>query len=254
MHCESMEKNMWHDENYFVDPKQVSKEALTLTDREVHHLSRVKRHKQGDVIWAVDGLGAAYEVELIQITKSRAEGRILQTRRRLGEPLVEITLAQAMIKGDRFDWLVEKCVEIGVRRIVPFMSEKTIVRAGAGKINRWKRVALAALKQCGRSVLPEITEPKTFKQVCSLGADCRHRFVAHPGPDSRPVEPGEPNPQRIPKAVGLVGPEGGFTDSEAAMAVENGYAPVSLGNRRLRAETAGIVLTTVMLSQWGELC
>ncbi|MBN1781713.1 16S rRNA (uracil(1498)-N(3))-methyltransferase [bacterium] len=243
-----------HFESYYVHPKNVHGELLVLTDEEVHHLSRVKRHQKGDRIRAVDGLGTAYEAEVDRISKSRAECRITETRRLLGEPAGELTLVQAMIKGDRFDWVIEKCVEIGVKRIIPLITENTIVKAGSGKINRWRRVALGAMKQCGRSVLPEIAEPRTLKQTVTLGADCQVRLIAHGSEGSRTVRIPEEPAVRSPKAICIVGPEGGFTDDEIRMAADNGFTPVSLGPRRLRAETAGIVLTTMVLSQWGELC
>ncbi|MFC1569818.1 RsmE family RNA methyltransferase [bacterium] len=245
---------MSHHESYYVDPKNIKDDHLTLIDQEVHHLLRVKRHKKGDIIWAVDGNGSAYEVELINLSKSTALGHIIQIRRKLGEPMAELTLAQAMIKGERFDWVIEKCVEIGVRRIIPLMSDKTILKAGSGRLNRWKRIALGAMKQCGRSMLPEITEPKSIKQVSAMGADCQHRFIAYAGQDSQSIHIEKPDNHLTPKAICMVGPEGGFTDFEIEMARENGYTPISLGNRRLRAETAGIVLSTIILSQWGELC
>jgi len=245
---------MSHYESYYVDPDNIQNEHLIITDKEVHHLIRVKRRKIGDIIWTVDGRGGAYETELIHISKSRAEGRILRSRRRMGEPIAEMTLAQAIIKGDRFDWMIEKCVEIGIQRIIPMISEKTIVKAGSGKIHRWKRVALGAMKQCGRSVLPDISEPRSFKQVCALGADCQVRLIAHPGPESQPIHLSKPENHRIPKAICMVGPEGGFSSPEVDLAVDNGYTPVTLGNRRLRAETAGILLSAIVFSQWGELC
>lgn len=245
---------MSHFESFYTDPKNVKGDLITLTNEEVHHLSRVKRHKTGDTIWVVDGTGGAYQVRIESISSSRTEGRILQTRRRLGEPRAEIILAQALIKGDRFEWVIEKSVEIGVHRIIPLITEKTVMKAGSGKLNRWNRINLGAMKQSGRSLLPEITEPKTLKQVCAMGTDCQYRVIAHAGTDSSPFKMETPPPHLTPKAIALVGPEAGFTDTEIEMALENGFTPVSLGPRRLRAETAGIVMITLMLSQWGELC
>lgn len=245
---------MSHFESFFVDPKNVKGDSLVLENEEAHHLSRVKRHKPGDTIWAVDGAEGAYEVQIVSISSKRVECHILQTRRRLGEPRAEITLVQSLIKGDRFDLVIEKSVEIGVHRIIPLITEKTVMKAGSGKLNRWKRVALGAMKQCGRSVLPEITEPKTMKQVCALGANCQYRLIAHSDTDPSPFEMKIPPSHITPKAIALVGPEAGFTDVEIEMALENGFTPVTLGPRRLRAETAGIVMITLMLSQWSELC
>lgn len=242
-----------HYESFYVSPHHVTENKIVLADEEVHHLARVKRHKIGDIIWAVDGMGVMYEAELVFVSKTRAEGRIIRIRRRVGEPVMELTLAQAMIKGERFDWLVEKSVEIGVHRLIPLITEKTMVRAGSGKLERWSRIALGAMKQCGRSRLTEITEPKILKQVCALGADCSFRFIAHAG-CSRPVEISRSAGLLPIKGICLVGPEGGFTDGEIGMAEDNGFMPVSLGPRRLRSETAGIVLSSIILSQSGELC
>ncbi len=239
-----------HWESYYIDPKQVMGDQLRITGDELHHLGRVKRKHPGDIVWAVDGQGAAYESEIVEITKREAVCQILKTRRRLGEPLSEITLAQGVIKGERFDWLIEKAVEIGVSRIIPIESENAVLKAGPQKLARWRRVALAAMKQCGRSVLPEITEPKSFKRIVGLGTDCAVRLIAEAGEQSVPVQASSGGTR---KALLIVGPEGGFSESEVALARENGFQPVTLGSRRLRAETAGIVLASLVLGQLGEL-
>ena len=125
---------------------------------------------------------------------------------------------------------------------------------GPQKLARWKRVALAAMKQSGRSVLPEITPAKEFKQVLSLGANCHYRLVAHTGPESIPLNISrDSRPLVTPKALLIVGPEGGFTEEEIDQAKENGFQPIALGPRRLRGETSGIVLLTLLLSKLGEL-
>jgi 16S rRNA (uracil1498-N3)-methyltransferase len=237
---------------YYVSPRNVRGDHVIFTDDEVHHLSHVKRHKKGDQVWAVDGEGGAYEIELTDISVTRALGKIKQTRRRVGESLSELTLAQAMIKGDRFDWVIEKCVEIGVHRIIPLITENTIVKGGSGKQTRWTRIALGAMKQSGRSVLTEICEPREFKKALSMGTECGTRLIAHAGPDSQPIRIGHPDKRS--KGIALVGPEGGFTEEEIGLAADHGFIQVSLGPRRLRAETAGIVISTIILSAWGELC
>jgi 16S rRNA (uracil1498-N3)-methyltransferase len=239
-----------HWESYYIDPKQVMGDQLRITGDELHHLGRVKRKQPGDIVWAVDGQGVAYETEIVEITKKEAFCHIIKTRRRLGEPISEVTLAQGVIKGERFDWLIEKAVEIGVSRIIPIQSENSVLKAGPQKLVRWRRVALAAMKQCGRSVLPEITEPKSFKKIVGLGTDCALRLIAEAGEQSTPVQV---NGKGNRKALLIVGPEGGFSDSEVALARENGFQPVTLGPRRLRAETAGIVLASLVLGQLGEL-
>lgn len=243
-----------HQESFYVNPKYVFGNEVLISGDEAHHLSRVLRKKTDDVVWAVDGEGTAFEVQIIHISRDEARGKILQKRRRLGEPVSDVTLAQGILKGERFDWLVEKATEIGVRRIIPLLSENTEITATPQKLARWKRVAVGAMKQSGRSILPEITQAKTFDDVLSLAAECHHRLIAHPGPGSTPLKlPRETGPKITPKALIIVGAEGGFTQEEVEQSREHGFRPVTLGQRRLRAETAGIVLSTLMLFQLGEL-
>ena len=163
-----------HWQSFYVKPDMVFGNELIFSEDEAHHLSRVIRKKKGDVVWAVDGEGTAYEVEILYIEKNQVRARILRTRRRIGEPVAEVTLAQGILKGEKFDWLVEKAVEIGVRKIIPLISEYSIAVAGPQKIARWKRIALSAMKQSGRSILPEISLAQPLKRVLAMGSDCRY--------------------------------------------------------------------------------
>jgi len=243
-----------HWQSFYVKPDMVRGNELIFLEDEAHHLSKVMRKKKGDLVWAVDGEGTAYEVEILYIEKNQVRARILRTRRRIGEPVAEVTLAQGILKGEKFDWLVEKAVEIGVRRIIPLISEYSIAVAGPQKIARWKRIALSAMKQSGRSILPEISLAQPLKRVLAMGSDCRYRLIAHSGPGSTQLKISRENrPILSSKSFLIIGPEGGFTQEEIEQAVEQGFTPVTLGPRRLRAETAGIVLTALLLSQLGEM-
>jgi 16S rRNA (uracil1498-N3)-methyltransferase len=244
-----------HWESYYVKPENVSESELLLVGEEVHHLVRVVRKQKGDLIWAVDGLGAAYQVSVVSISNSEVWGRIIKTRRRIGEPVAEVILAQGILKGDRFDFLVEKATEIGVRKIMPFISKNSVATAGSQKIIRWRRVALAAMKQSGRSWLPEITEPVSLDRVLVMGSNCHKRYIAHPvtGSSPTPFPPDRKSSRTAQKVMIAVGPAGGFSDNEIEEALDQGFKTVGLGPRRLRSETAGIVLCTLVLSQLGEL-
>ncbi|MBN2031209.1 16S rRNA (uracil(1498)-N(3))-methyltransferase [bacterium] len=243
-----------HREHFYVNPRDVRGSELILSEEETHHLLRVLRKKKGDIVWVVDGEGTGYEVKILHIETNGARGKILTTRRRIGEPVAEIHLAQGVLKGERFDWLVEKATEIGIRKIIPFTSENAVTVAGPQKVARWKRIAMAAMKQSGRSVLPEIASTMTFHQVVSLGSNCSCRLIAHIGPESVSVKSIESKHHiSTQRALLVVGPEGGFSKEEMTRAVEHGFRPVTLGPRRLRAETAGIVFSTLVLSKLGEL-
>lgn len=243
-------------ESYYIPPESVSGDTLTITGDELHHLSRVKRKRSGEQIRAVDGVGNTYEAEILSISKQEAVCRILSTQRRQGEALTHITIAQSLIKGERFEWFLEKATEIGVSEIIPMTTERTIIKGNDKKLTRWRRIVLSAMKQCGRSVLPDMNEILPFKKVIALGADCSMRFIADAEADDvQPITEAASVPQTgiKSKALVLIGPEGGFSREEISLAVENGFKPVSLGPRRLRAETAGIVSATLILSKTGDL-
>jgi len=244
-----------HWESFFTEPKNISDKELIISGNEAHHLSRVMRRNKGDIIWVVDGQGGVYEAEIIEKEKKRVRCEILSKRRRIGEPVVSLTLAQAVLKGERFELLIQKAVEIGVGRIIPMISERTIVKPGKNKKARWTNIARSAMKQCGRSILPEITEPIPLKKVLSQGINCSYRFIAHAHKNSKSLQHyfTESADLSHKKVLIVVGPEGGFTEEEVTMAEDQGFITISLGPRRLRAETAGIVLTALVLFQLGEL-
>lgn len=243
-----------HWESYYVNPKEIQGHELSLRGNELHHLASVKRKKKGDIIWAVDGNGGAYQIKILYIARNEARCQILQTRRRLHEPVAEITLAQTVMKGDRFDWLVEKTTEIGIHRIIPLISHNMVQGIGNHKINRWRRVALSAMKQSGRSILPEVTEPKTLSHVLSLGEGSQYKIMAHEtGERSSSLIQTMKSSQKKTKGFILIGPEGGFNKQEINQAQDHGYHLISLGPRRLRAETAGMVMVTILLSMLAEM-
>lgn len=243
-----------HWESYYVPSNQIHSDTIVFPENEAHHLSRVRRKKRGDTVWVVDGEGTAYEVSLLHITEHSARGKILRKRRRIGESVSSITLAQAVLKGSRFDWIVEKATEIGVERIIPFTSTFTQTDVGPQRVSRWRRIAVSGMKQSGRSVLPEIVSPMELAKVLSMGVHCSLRMIAHQDPESHPLRIKKTDRSNTTSRVLLVvGPEGGFSEEEIETAVSQSFVPVSLGPRRLRSETAGILLCSVIMFQLGEL-
>ena len=231
-----------HWESFYIPSKHIRGENIHFPPEEAHHLSLVMRKKKDDLVWTVDGEGTAYQVRILTASSKSATGKIINTRRRFGEPVAEITLVQGILKGDRFDWLVEKCTEIGVRQIIPMLTETTIAKTSPQKINRWKRIAVSAMKQSGRTFLTEIAQPKTFVQVMAMGAPCRYRFIAHA--DGDPLMRHwnkQPEKSKSPRALLVVGPEGGFTEKEIHLAEKNSCTAFDMGANTLRTETAAII-------------
>lgn len=243
-----------HEDFFYIDPSKVQQEELIFQLEEFHHMIHVIRKKKGDRIRAVDGQGIAYEAEITAVFPLEARAKVLDIRRRVGEPNVDVTLIQSVLKGSRFEWVIEKATELGVRRIIPMLSDRSVANAPPAKMIRWNRLALSAMKQCGRSVKPEIAPPADLDKLVVLGTDCDYRLIAHPAEDSLPLRKVVSIPDRkTVKAILIVGPEGGFTDAEVSMAKEQGFQAIHLGPRRLRGETAGIVFLSHLMASLGEL-
>lgn len=216
----------------------------TLAGDEARHLARVRRLGIGDVVEVFDGRGFATRAEVAGLGRDRVELVAV------GEPLADrlaacrLTLATAVPKGERFDWLVEKATELGVVRLVPLLTERSVVDPGAAKLARLRRVIVEASKQCGRNRLMELEHPTPWTSM-GPARDDELRLLAHPG--------GAP-PSSWPRARahGLVtlavGPEGGFTDLEAAEAPSAGWTPISLGASLMRIETAGLAGCSAILA------
>ncbi|MGH7493928.1 MAG: 16S rRNA (uracil(1498)-N(3))-methyltransferase [bacterium] len=238
-------------EVFYSPPEHFHNEEIILTGDEHRHLARVLHHRVGERIFVVDGAGLAAEAEIVSIQREKTVARVIKKMRRYGESFTQITLAQAVPKGSRFDWIVEKATELGVAAIIPLLTARTEAGAKSGKVERWRRLALAAMKQCCRSVWPEIREPLSFEEVCQAMREYNLNLLAHEnsGDPLRSVPHADP-PRKI---LLLIGPEGGFTEQEIQHAMTKGCQMFSLGPRRLRADTAGLVAISKVLTALGQM-
>jgi 16S rRNA (uracil1498-N3)-methyltransferase len=208
-------------------------EVLRLSEEEVHHVHKVLRGRSGDRVQVVDDTGRLFVAELL----GQGEATILEEQPTAGEDEGEVVLYQAVPKGRHMDLVVEKATELGVSRIVPLSTERSVVRLleGDGKARRWRRVAEAAARQSLRLRIPEVAEIASFAEAAREAGETG--VLMHNGVKLLPLEDVVPGP-----AVGLfVGPEGGFGDGELVMAREAGLSLATLGPYRLRSETAGMV-------------
>ncbi len=232
---------------FYTPPSLIRSTSLVIQGEELHHLSKVLRKKVGETIIVVDGEEHAYRAVLQSISRSSAECKILETFHRFNEPNVEVKLAFALLKNpSRMDFLVEKCTELGVREFIPVHTERTIV----SKVHteRLQKIALSAMKQCGRSFLPPIHSSMDFHEAVSYLKSCERKFITHEKANEMITGGGEAASGRREIVGVLIGPEGGFTDKEIQAAVESGFKAVSLGPRRLRSETAAIAVVSQVLS------
>lgn len=234
---------------FLVDPADVQESTLVLRGEEAHHLARVRRHRQGEVVEVVDGAGSWYQVRIESLGRGEVRAQILDRQQDRGESPVRLTLAAALVKGQRFDFLVEKATELGVAELVPLLTERGVVQPGSEhKPARWEHLARAALKQCGRSRLPLIAAPVALGEVVRAGVeDGQQVLLAIPtgGEELRCCLEG----QEAGRVILAVGPEGGFSPGEVAAARRLGARVLSWGKRVLRSETAGMVLAALVLHE-----
>ena len=232
-------------EYFYAPPQNISSNSIEIDGEEFSHLTHVMRKQAGDKLRIVDGAGNAYDVVLIATTQRTARCAIQALHPMLHEPAIDLTLAVGVLKNNsNFDFLVEKCTELGVNTIVPLFTERTIPHHA--KTERWKKLALAAMKQCGRCVLPEVTEPKRFSEFIAALSDASLKIIPHEKVKTPGIVEALEN-KTIRSIVVCIGPEGGFSDDEIEAASRTGFLPVSLGIRRLRTETAAIVACAAVI-------
>ncbi|MBL7994108.1 16S rRNA (uracil(1498)-N(3))-methyltransferase [bacterium] len=236
-----MKSPIHNDQYFYVIPEDVNnRQSVILRGEEAFHCTKVLRKKAGDRFFAVDGSGNEYLVELEEAHKDTVTCHILDSKTRPTELSSDITLAQALIKNDHFDLVVEKCTELGVNTIIPLETERSLADPGKNKFHRWQKIMLSSMKQSRRSVLPRLNEVTPLDELVEKSNHYDVKIIFHEKSD-RPVFDFTKNIiMSGTKILVLVGPEGGFTESEHRTAVSHDFISLSLGRRRLRAETAAI--------------
>ncbi len=231
--------------NYFIPPENIQGNHVVLPADEAKHAGQVLRKRVGDTITAVDGAGGWYAIELTEVAKRHVAGEIKETKQEVGEPAFELTIGLGLLKNQkRFEVFVEKAVELGVSRIIPMQTART--EKSSLRSERMHNILVAAMKQCGRSRLVQFDAVTEWDTVLGLRA-FDQRFICHEkvAGEGALLDVLQPD---ATSALMLVGPEGGFSEEEIERAIARGYTPVSLGTRRLRAETAAITASVgVML-------
>jgi len=219
-----------------------SRSTLSLDEAESHHAARVLRKQPGDRIELFDGQGQSATCEIMAVKKDRVDVRIVELREPLLRPLPAIRLAVAPPKGDRFRWLVEKATELGIDQLIPLLTERTVVEPGAGKLDKLQAAVVAACKQSGRDLVMQVAENTPFEV-------CLRRETPSAMPRTQLI--GDPHgelfqPEMIPVGSGevllLIGPEGGWSDTELESATHAGATRVRIADQILRTETAALQL------------
>jgi 16S rRNA (uracil1498-N3)-methyltransferase len=218
--------------------------SMEIAGDEFHHAVRVVRIRQGEEVEVFDGRGHAALGHVVQVD---GEGLRIDLVREIEsrESPVRITLAAAIIQHDKFELVLQKATELGVASIVPLVTDRIEVRAERyrGKSERWAKIVFEAVKQSGRSIIPPVEEPMRFDDIVKKSG---HRFFFDADAES------DRAPERADEVTLLIGPEGGWSEREIALAREARCVFQRLGPRRLRAETASICALSVVAAQYGD--
>jgi len=237
---------------FFVPPEQIHGQKFILEGSEARHAALVLRKKAGDIIDIFDGKDLSYEGRIESVAPDRIEGVIVAQEKKRHSTTVELILYQALIKGPKWDWLLEKACEVGVTRVVPLLTARTVIKPAKDETReRWKRIALAAAKQCGRADIMDIAPPTPFSDAIeSLPGGLT--LIPWEKETAKTIKQVVSSSQSKPTRVSLfIGPEGGWEAREVESAVRQGAVAVRLGPTLLRSETAGLVAATLVLSELG---
>ena len=237
---------------YITDTLGIGSHA-ELPDSAAHHAVRVLRLKPGDSIVLFNGDGFEYPSQITDIVKRTVTVEITEQKAISRESPLVTTLIQAVTNSDKMDFTIQKAVELGVARIMPVISDRCVIRLNSERAEKrhkhWQGIIISACEQCGRNRLPDIdpvVSLDTMVSATSVSDELRLLLT----PDAQTSIKKELAP---PQSVSfLVGPEGGLTDTEIRLLVDNGFHPVRLGPRVLRTETAASVVLSVIQTLWGD--
>ncbi len=243
---------------FFIDRRQIRRDTALIEGEDAEHISKVLRLRRGDAVELCDGQGNDYEAVIKSVGKSGVEVRIEKSFPSQGEPGLKVVLYQAIPKSAKMDLIIQKCVELGVYRIIPVVTARTIVKLKDAedeihKVSRWQRIAKEAAKQSKRGIIPEVSLPVPFSQAVGQSPEMLRIF---PWENERKVglkgvfeaTSGWKNGIAV-----MVGPEGGWEEREVEAAKEMGWNIVSLGPRILRTETVGVAILSAIMFYTGEM-
>jgi 16S rRNA (uracil1498-N3)-methyltransferase len=241
---------------FYVPHPQIEDGILRVEGDEVRHIRKVLRLRRGDEIHVFDGSGKEYEGTLVKEGSASVSIRVQTIFPSQRESDLEIIFAQSLLKGEKMDYLIQKATELGVKRIVPFISSRSIPslekKKRIDRHRRWEKIAIGASKQCGRGIVPMIDPLQEYPQILQSVPRETLRLILWEEGGKRLKEVLKKLEQET-AVFFLVGPEGGLTKEEVEQATRVDFIPITLGERVLRSETAGLCLLSVLQYEWGDM-
>jgi 16S rRNA (uracil1498-N3)-methyltransferase len=242
----------------FLPPEKLASTEIIITGKDARYLSHVLRVKPGEQLLLLDGLGTRHVCSITEITAREVTARKIREETRSAESPLQVTLVQGIPKGSRMDFIIQKSVELGVKKIIPLITDRSLVR-DTGKVLRWRKIARSAAQQSGRGKTPEVLPPEGFheflcgKQVDGLKALRKRGIILWEDETGRTLRKALEYFRQAGEILLLVGPEGGFSKEEVDRAVDRGFITVSLGPRVLRTETAPLSALSIIQYEMGDM-
>lgn len=226
---------------------------VALQEKASHHLCKVLRQKPGDTLIVFCGDGREFKAEISAVDKKLVTIAVGESSAPGTESPLLTHLGIGISKGDKMDWVLQKSTELGVSAITPLLSQRTEFKLKGErldkKMNHWQQVIISACEQCGRNTLPALNPPETTDSWVSR-VEAGRKYVLHPQ-DSQAGQP-PPKTGAVDSVALLVGPEGGLSENEVAVAIQHRFSPLLLGPRVMRTETAPVAVLAVLQATWGD--
>jgi 16S rRNA (uracil1498-N3)-methyltransferase len=238
---------------FLADTIDTQSGTARLAEDEARHLSQVLRLGAGDEVSVFDGAGREFQARVERVARDGADLRLIAEVDAAAEPAVRLTLAQAVLKGEKMDDVVRDATMMGVSAVEPLVTENTAAHMKAGRApERWRRIAIASAKQCRRAVVPAIGAGTRFEDWLAGDRSSMRLLLVEPSASVEGHAPSTLAGDRPESASLLVGPEGGWSAVEIAAAVRAGCIPLTLGHRTLRADAVPTVAIGILQFVWGD--
>ena len=241
---------------FFINKEDIKENTIKISGQDAAHISKVLRTEVGETLTLCDGCGTDFFAQVTSVSKEEVSLKIKEVLPCLAEPEISVTLFQGIPKQGKMDYIIEKCTELGISRIVPVATKRSVVKiddkkSEVKKLERWRKIAAESVKQCGRGRIPEITDVMTFSEAIDFSKSLDLTIAAYECERDTSIK--SALAEKKPKTIGVfIGPEGGIDDKEVKMLKDADIQTITLGTRILRTETAGHTVLTAIMYEYNE--
>jgi len=243
---------------FYIPKTEISGLTARISGSDANHIRKVLRMQPGALLYLFDGFGFDYRAEIIDLSTDWIEVIIKEKFKSKTESPIEIILAQALLKDRKLDEIIRQITELGVKTVIPFVAHRSVSRPDAGKLtarqNRWNKIAKEALKQCGRSRMPDIRPVAAFDAMLTQTQASEVKVLFWENETLPLTHTPSLGDVKSPRTIAvIIGPEGGFTDEEVAQARSHGYFTAGMGPRILKSDTATVSACALLQYLFGDM-